>query len=366
MNNVYIPPSNLNFYNEEEWMLWLTNEYNKNSQSIGSDISIKNDIHVSKYKFTTTKIKPLSLKKTGIKHWRKLFLSVFSLKELNIWEKTIPNYDCSCIKFYQEWKQNNPPVFPLSFEWKYSLKSAVNLKLNYVDIDLITARHIWRQTSPIKRKRDVTIVSSLSPYKLPRQTQCIQSWLLSGFKVILMQTHEEILAYRHLVDGVKFVESKTERPLIREMVQYGMIVNSDCQMYGVGPESITPNNFYLRWNYEEDRPSREEEWGLDACYIDSDILPKDFNFQIGKPFWDYAVPAILQNLNIPYRINHIPWLHHLKHKLNWNQDDWHQGQQWVLNRFTGDYSSPNYRASMDPEYIYNKQLGMYIKHDNNL
>jgi hypothetical protein len=304
-----------------------------------------------------------SFQRTSRSLWEKLFTNVFSLAQLESWKKKLPKFGCSCEAFYRDWEASNLPTFPLSFEWKHALKSAVNEKLEQPTIDLETARHIWRQIAPIKKKRNVDAVSSLSPNKLQRQVQCIESWITSGFNVVLLQTRNEIEAYRHLVPRAKFIEITTERPLIRDMAKHGIIINSDCEMHGAGPSKIELNSFYLRWNYTEGRASREEEWGLDACCVDYRTLPKDFTFQIGKPFWDYAVPAILINKNLPYRINHIPWLHHLKHELNWTQDDWHAGHNWVLQRFTGDYSSPLYRNAMDPSFGYNKQLGMWVKNE---
>jgi len=365
MNHFYLPPSALEFHDEVSWALWL--EENQNglgslASDVASDVaSAGSVVQPVRKQYRHVKLYQQSLKKQGRSAWAKLFTSVFSGKQLEAWIGNIPNFGCSCKDFYRNWEANNPPAFPLTFEWKHALKSAVNEKLNYPTIDLETARHIWRQIAPIEKKRNVAAVSSLSPNNLSRQVQCIESWITSGFNVVLLQTRNEIEAYQHLVPRVKFIESTTERPLIRDMAKHGIIINSDCEMRGAGPSKIELNSVYLRWNYYEGRASREEEWGLDACYVDYRTLPEDFTFQIGKPFWDYAIPAIFLNKNIPYRVNHIPWLHHLKHELNWTRDDWHEGHNWVLKRFDGDYSSPSYRASIDKDHIYNKQLGIWLK-----
>jgi hypothetical protein len=324
---------------------------------------------LSNEQITTNNIVVSTLNHTSIEAmgpilWRELFLNVHSKAELLAWKIKLPLYECACSSFYVMWESNNTPTFPLTFEWKYELKKAVNEKLGRPNIGLDTAKLIWRQEKAIHKDRQVPIVSSMSSKNLKRQVMCINTWLKSGFEVVLLQNSKEIKQYKPLLNNVRFVETNTKRPLIKDMVQYGMIINSDCEMYGIGPDNIDINSFYLRWNYREGRASREEEWGIDACYIDPDILPDDFDFMIGKPFWDYAVPAILINNSINLKINHIPWLHHLNHKLNWSQDDWHEGHNWVLKRFTGDYSSPSYRKSLDPEHTYNKQLGMWVKNES--
>jgi hypothetical protein len=366
MSHFYLPPASLDILDEDEWVSWLDAEYKRDPESrhVLSAFAAQQNAQAtatSQRMYRHAKLLQLPLQKQGRVLWAKLFMSVFSEKQLMAWQDSIPKFGCSCDVFYQEFQEKNPPVFPLCFEWKHKLKSAVNEKLKHPTLDLETGRHVWRQIAPIRRSQKVPAVSSLSPNNLARQVRCVESWITSGFDVILLQTRNEIEAYRKLFPRAKFIEATTERPMIRDMARYGMIINSDCEMYGEGPGKLELNSFYLRWNYDEGRASREEEWGLDACYVDHRTLPEDFSFQIGKPFWDYAVPAILRNKNISFKINHVPWLHHLKHKINWTKADWHEGHNWVTARFTGDYSSPSYRVSIDPDYAYSKQLGMWVK-----
>lgn len=243
---------------------------------------------------------------------------------------------------------DNADVF---FESGIRFHNEINRKLDAVEVGIELARFIWKRPAPIKGSGNVAIVSSLSPSRLGHQLDCVRSWIESGFYVYLMQTPDEIDSYRKLID-VDWIPTRTQRPLIRDMARYGMIVNSDCKMSGEVPRLIEKNEFHLRWNYEFSGPASEEEWGLDACYIDADSLPKDFPFQIGEPFWDYAVPAFLRNSGIDFRIRHKPWLLHAKHAINWSRDDWHRGHEWVRSRLSGDFSSPSYRQSLDPGYSY--------------
>lgn len=73
--------------------------------------------------------------------WEDLFRNVRAEAELVAWEKTIPRYDCGCVQFYQAWKAKHPPAFPLSIEWKWRLKSAVNEKLGKPNLSLWELQH---------------------------------------------------------------------------------------------------------------------------------------------------------------------------------------------------------------------------------
>lgn len=87
-----------------------------------------------------------ALSEVGRELWRKLFVEVHTPNDLHSWEQKIPNYDCKCRAFYDAWKDDNPPIFTedrLAFEWKWSLKSAVNQKLGHADLTLEAARSFW-------------------------------------------------------------------------------------------------------------------------------------------------------------------------------------------------------------------------------
>ena len=83
------------------------------------------------------------LRELGRSLWKELFVSIETEKQLSEWEQKIPGYECPCKKFYSEWKADNPPDFPLSFLWKYNLKSAVNAKLNRDNLSYEDALKFW-------------------------------------------------------------------------------------------------------------------------------------------------------------------------------------------------------------------------------
>jgi hypothetical protein len=80
------------------------------------------------------------LAEAGRKCWEALFCGVFTLSDLEAWEKTIPKFGCDCTSFYKAWKVSNPVtpdvVDEVDFAWKYRLKKAVNEKLGQVNVSM--------------------------------------------------------------------------------------------------------------------------------------------------------------------------------------------------------------------------------------
>ena len=63
------------------------------------------------------------------------------------WELKIPQYGCSCKKFYAEWKAENAPDFTSPeafFAWGVRLHNAVNRKLGKPELTIDEAKKIWR------------------------------------------------------------------------------------------------------------------------------------------------------------------------------------------------------------------------------
>ena len=83
------------------------------------------------------------LKDLGRSLWNELFSTIETEQQLSEWEQKIPSYECTCKKFYSDWKANNPPAFPLQPRWKYELKSAVNTKLGHQNISFEEACQQW-------------------------------------------------------------------------------------------------------------------------------------------------------------------------------------------------------------------------------
>jgi hypothetical protein len=75
--------------------------------------------------------------------------SILTPRDLAKWEIRIPQYGCSCKRFYAEWKAANPPDFSSPeafFAWGVALHNAVNAKLGKPEITIDEALSIWSKT----------------------------------------------------------------------------------------------------------------------------------------------------------------------------------------------------------------------------
>lgn len=94
-----------------------------------------------------------AMAEVGRKLWRELFLEVRTLQGLAAWEQRIPNYECKCRAFYDYWKKDHQPIEvdgEIPFEWKWSLKSAINRKLDHADLTLEQARAFWSSVASVQ------------------------------------------------------------------------------------------------------------------------------------------------------------------------------------------------------------------------
>jgi hypothetical protein len=102
---------------------------------------------------------------SGVKIERKpnpwIFLhdgSISTIEQLTEWELLIPQYGCSCKRFYAEWKAANAPDFTSPeafFAWGVALHNAVNAKLGKPEITIDEAYSIWRKSDGLEVKTDL-------------------------------------------------------------------------------------------------------------------------------------------------------------------------------------------------------------------
>jgi hypothetical protein len=84
--------------------------------------------------------------------------SIKTIEQLTEWELLIPQYGCSCKRFYAEWKAANPPDFTSPeafFAWGVRLHNAVNAKLGKPEITIEEAYKIWRKSDGLEVKTDI-------------------------------------------------------------------------------------------------------------------------------------------------------------------------------------------------------------------
>ena len=84
--------------------------------------------------------------------------SIKTIEQLTEWELLIPQYGCSCKRFYAEWKAANPPDFTSPeafFAWGVRLHNAVNAKLSKPEITIEEAYSIWRKSDGLEIEADI-------------------------------------------------------------------------------------------------------------------------------------------------------------------------------------------------------------------
>jgi hypothetical protein len=84
--------------------------------------------------------------------------SIKTIEQLTEWELLIPQYGCSCKRFYAEWKAANAPDFSSPeafFAWGVRLHNAVNAKLGKPEITIDEAYSIWRNSDGLEVKTDI-------------------------------------------------------------------------------------------------------------------------------------------------------------------------------------------------------------------
>jgi hypothetical protein len=84
--------------------------------------------------------------------------SIKTIEQLTEWELLIPQYGCSCKRFYAEWKAANLPDFSSTeafFAWGVALHNAVNAKLGKPEITIDEAYSIWRKSDGLETEADI-------------------------------------------------------------------------------------------------------------------------------------------------------------------------------------------------------------------
>lgn len=313
--------------------------------------------------------------KLGRELWEELFTAVETHEDLDRWEAKIPKYGCDCDRFYKNWKLENHLGNELSFEWKWSLKSAVNKKLEKDNLDLDEAMAVFGYPDGRvhEERNDIVAVTAISASKhsRARQQACVDSWRRFGLKVYARNTREEIDALSPFFPGLNWIVDDAVSvgyayPTQRiqrlawtavELDKPVLVINSDCELRGHKDWlAFDEDNQFVgvRWNYDSGFPHvvSEFRWGLDAFSFtprQASLIPKDFPFAIGHPVWDYAVPALMRSLGVKLNILHKPFLFHEDHPVNWHTKDWESGKLWMQENLGVliDWGSLDFRDSLE-------------------
>ncbi|RTE07920.1 hypothetical protein [Paenibacillus whitsoniae] len=199
--------------------------------------------------------------------------------------------------------------------------------------------------------KNLTIATSIAPFNLSVQKQAISSWLNCGFRVVSINSIEEIKILQTEFSNVEFVETKSNaankygKPYIYfdNFLDYFSsadskicgIVNSDIHFINFSDQLfqfiIGQSNQSIVYGSRIDIDSIVNlhgdvyELGLDFFFFDKDIIPlyPKNEFCIGLPWWDYwaVLAPILKGITAKRLIT--PFAYHIKHSINWNKDYWY-------------------------------------------
>lgn len=195
----------------------------------------------------------------------------------------------------------------------------------------------------------ITIATSLAPGKdLHNQQMAINSWLKLGFKVISMNSSEEIAALQSYFPDIEFVKAHRDG---RDKFTKPYIYFDDCLAYFAKSESticgIVNSDIYLLKEEFYSFLKKEAihsfvygsrvdveiigklngtlfELGFDYFFFNKQIIPHypQSNFLIGLPMWDFWAVLIPICFRIPVKKVITPHAYHIIHKTNWDHKIW--------------------------------------------
>lgn len=202
-------------------------------------------------------------------------------------------------------------------------------------------------SSPIEEV--ITIATSLAPGKdLHNQRMVINSWLKIGFKVISMNSQEEIAVLQPYFSDIEFVtvdrdgRNKFTKPYIYFDDCLAYFATSDSKICGIVNSDIylLKEEFYSFLKKEavhsfvygsrvdvetvDDLKGDFFDLGFDYFFFDKQIVSHypQSNFLIGLPMWDFWAVLIPIYFRIPVKKVITPHAYHITHKANWDHKNW--------------------------------------------
>ena len=182
------------------------------------------------------------------------------------------------------------------------------------------------------------------------QRACIDSWRRAGFRIISINTAEEIEVLRDRGYPVEFAISHQSRPSIGDFLKLiqdsgqaiAGIVNADCFLLDL-PKALSTvltkaeDGMALveRLNVDPStlRPSGELCYGFDAFFFATDAARKirmEDELCIGQPWWDYWLPTAFAAAGTKLVSVDVPLLVHLDHDRKWQQERWLENGRRML------------------------------------
>jgi hypothetical protein len=182
------------------------------------------------------------------------------------------------------------------------------------------------------------------------QRACVESWCRAGFKVVSINTIDEIAALRDLGYPVEFAICHSSPPSIGDFLRIiresgekvAGIVNADCLLVdlpnvlaAVACQAEDGMVLIERLNIDPStlRPSGELCYGFDAFFFQTEIIDQieiPDALRIGHPWWDYWLPVAFAAAGTKLMSIEAPLLVHLDHDRKWNQERWLENGQRML------------------------------------
>lgn len=205
------------------------------------------------------------------------------------------------------------------------------------------------QSSLMEWEDIITIATSLAPGKdVHNQQMAVNSWLKLGFRVISMNSLEEIAVLQPYFPELEFVKvnrdgrDKFIKPYIyfddclayfaKSQSRICGIVNSDIyllreEFYSfLQKEAVHSFVYGSRVDVETIEQLNGElfELGFDYFFFDKQIVSHypQSNFLIGLPMWDFWAVLIPIYFRIPVKKVITPHAYHIIHKTNWDDNTW--------------------------------------------
>jgi hypothetical protein len=175
------------------------------------------------------------------------------------------------------------------------------------------------------------------------QAACIRSWKDAGFRVVSLNTADEVNAIRSFAPDIDFSEipNGQSRPLITDFFTVAAesgadiagIINADCLL--IDQMGLTRNlanhldglAVVQRFNVDQStlRPTGQTCFGFDAFFFTTAALPAiecNASWRIGDNWWDYWLPMTFYFAGFEPRTLPGPLLMHLDHDRAWDWQVW--------------------------------------------
>lgn len=274
--------------------------------------------------------------------------------------------DCGCADEKDYWNERRPYLScPLSMSPYYvETRPEDALKqLTYAERNPATYP---------EKSLNLLAVTTINPREVGEQLKALASWQKFGLEIAVMNTEAEIRELQgvypvdHWIAAERVAENGSIliSDLVAVSAKFGrqiLLMNSDIEIRG-RQEQITERmdatSFLVgvRWNHHGDYDGRQFRYGIDAITLtpqQAALIPDDMPIPMGRPAWDYIIPAILIKAGYRSKVIHERLFWHKYHLQRWNNGSWERGMDWYAEKFGESRLDQEFRSKLDPGLSYN-------------